>query len=1147
MMHLSRISLVQWHLFGREDLDLVGDAAILGKNRSGKSTLIDLIQAVMSGGSARYHKFNRSAGESGSRGSERTLRSYCLGQLGEGEYQREASITHIALGFEDPDGLRPPVSIGLCIEASAQEEAQIVGRYVTPGVLISTASFVERLESGHDRAASWSFTRRSLEDQCAAVGTELAKPDSARNFIREYMRHLFTGRRPADPERFVRAFVMALSFEDMRSVDHFVHQFLLEKKDIDIGDLRDSIRRYQDIQKDIRELERRLEALREIRALVTEYEDLLAREETRRGVSLLARAIEGGSALLAVLRKRKESRRAQEETARQLERHADELRTLTEEAESLQDQLAAQDAASQRSVVSSSLRLAEQERNVAVERLRVRYLAAARSVTLLDSGERLASLRMGEVMRTLEAVKARSDGLVPPAWPRNPNEMEGLLEACRDAARAALPRIVDRRDEAIYQARVLLGEMRELEQRREQARTGSVALEGTTLRLMAALEQAGMRPRALCQVVEIADESWRDAAEAFFGRNREAILVEPEHASRAVEILRAGRDQYRGCRVANTRRLAKLPREASKGTLAGVIASDDPLAQAFVVFHAGSVALAETQANLMGDGRAIMRDGAFNSGIVVEVLRARDLKLGRAAAPLMEEGLRRQIDEVGALLKAHRDAEKFHADIARRLDDLAQEIKPEERLDVLTAEIARRDEQREELQARLEQISATIDPSLRKALDTNKVRRSELEKSQAELLDRRGRLTAEVASLDDKLRGAHELLGSWNCWRWRWSRFRERVRNRDQLELLKATYRTRGGDSLSQFARDMDKEAAESREEHRACEGEIREAHGRFRLLDENAPHVLPGQVIAVMKPWVVEAIEALETNELIMYRRQADEAAQQVVRIFRTAFVHELNARFSGMRTEIDALNRSLKSRPLHNEIYSLQVRPKASFEELYRLARESEENEDLLDLLFAGEKPRDAAHANALAEVERLLGDQEMDFSAYQDYRSYFDFDLRMQDVNGTRSTSFDRRRGVASGAERQVPYYVIIGAALSSIYHGAGKQFALTDRGVGLAVFDEAFSKMDGPNQRTLLDFYDDIGLQVVIAAPSEKRSVVYENLDSIVDVFRHGDQATAECARIKPHARVQMRAANPQHLSEEDLGDLLDVSEAPGAAE
>lgn len=98
MMNLSRIALVQWHLFSQADLEIGGNGAILGANRAGKSTLIDLIQAVLTGGSANLYRFNRSAGEGGGR-SDRDLRSYCLGQLNEHEALRTQSVTHIALFF----------------------------------------------------------------------------------------------------------------------------------------------------------------------------------------------------------------------------------------------------------------------------------------------------------------------------------------------------------------------------------------------------------------------------------------------------------------------------------------------------------------------------------------------------------------------------------------------------------------------------------------------------------------------------------------------------------------------------------------------------------------------------------------------------------------------------------------------------------------------------------------------------------------------------------------------------------------------------------------------------------------------------------------------------------------------------------------
>ena len=1146
MMQLAHIALVQWHLFSREDLAISGDSAILGQNRSGKSTLIDLIQAVMAGGSRRWYHFNRSAGETGSRKSERTLRGYCLGQLNEHEFLREEAVTHIALVFDDPAGLRPPVSVGLCIEASVVEEAQVVGRYIAPGIRIDTAMLVEELDGGQQRSAPWALARERIEQACAAKGTALIRPDGPRNHIREYMRQLFTGRRHSDPERFIRAFVMALSFEDMRSVEGFVHNFLLAKNDIDIGELRDSIQRYRDIQKDIHELERRLEALRALAMLVADFVSLLEREEVARGVARLAGLTEAGAALVANLKERRDNQDALDATQREIVRYDAEIEALKEQQESLQAQLVAEGAAGKRAVVLSELKSVELARNAVVKRLEARFLAVALAASLLDHRERLTPLKLGALFEALEKLKAASAELTPPRWPRDPFEMEELVAAGRDVAAANVGKIRDRRDEAIAQRRQLQSEIAELVERRDQARAGRISLDDRTTRLIAALEREGMRPRALCQVAEIIDDEWREAAEALLGRDREAVLVEPEYASRAVEILRGSRDAFRGCRVVNTRRLAEQPPGFDDDSLATVFASGDALALAFIRFRTGQVRRADSQAELLGGGRAIMRDGAYNSGIVVEVLRTQDLKIGRAAAPLMEAELARKIDERRGWLANHSETERFHDDIVKKLEPLIAETAADDRLDLLVGAIDQHDENRIDLQKRLDAIAATIDPRIQEGLDSLKIQLRAAEEDKGELTDRRGSVRQAGLEIQKRLDAGDGLPGSWLCLRARRALFRDRVRSLAQLAPLREPYVALRPRPLARVAQDMLKRADEARDAYRAREGEIREALGHYRAsFDSTAPVAVQGSIVSEVKPWLETNVQALEENELIQYRRQADEAADQIGILFRTSFVHELNARFNDLKTELETLTRALKARPLHGEIYTLHARPKEEFAALHRLARDSENDEQLFDALFGRAEPRDEEHARALAEIERLLGDEALDFTAYQDYRNYYTFDLRMEDIAKGRQMSFDKRKGTASGAERQVPFYVVIGAALSSIYHGARRQYEPNELGLGLAVFDEAFSKMDGPNQRTLLQFYDDIGLQVLIAAPTEKRSVVYENLDTVIDVFRHGDAASAEVVRIKSHARSQMRAANPQHLSDEALTELLDAPASDAA--
>jgi hypothetical protein len=302
----------------------------------------------------------------------------------------------------------------LCVEASVHEDAQVVGRYVVPGVRVTTQMLVEELEEGVRRSAPWALVRQRLEEACAAVGSELVRPEGPRNHIREYMRHLFTGRRFSDPERFIRAFVMALSFEDMRSVEGFVHNFLLARNDIDIGELRESIQRYRDVQKDIHELERRLEMLRALAVLVQDFVGLVEREETARGVARLAALVEAGSALFANLRERRDNAQNLADTRAEIIRHDAESATLREEESNLLAQLAAQDAASRRAVVEGQLKGVEQDRAGVIRKLDGRFSTIALAASLLDHRERLAPLKLGVFFHALEDIAAASDDLQPP-------------------------------------------------------------------------------------------------------------------------------------------------------------------------------------------------------------------------------------------------------------------------------------------------------------------------------------------------------------------------------------------------------------------------------------------------------------------------------------------------------------------------------------------------------------------------------------------------------------------------------------------------------------------------------------------------------------------------------------------------------------
>ena len=78
MKKLNRLLLINWHYFSKQIVDLGDINFLTGANTAGKSTVIDALQVVLMG-ETRSSAFNRAA----SKKSERTLKSYLIGSMGE--------------------------------------------------------------------------------------------------------------------------------------------------------------------------------------------------------------------------------------------------------------------------------------------------------------------------------------------------------------------------------------------------------------------------------------------------------------------------------------------------------------------------------------------------------------------------------------------------------------------------------------------------------------------------------------------------------------------------------------------------------------------------------------------------------------------------------------------------------------------------------------------------------------------------------------------------------------------------------------------------------------------------------------------------------------------------------------------------------
>jgi uncharacterized protein YPO0396 len=245
MIELRRISLVSWHTFEREDIDVVGNASIIGKNRTGKTTILDAIQVILAGASHSSFELNKAANEGGPRDRgvpRRSIHGYCLANLGGSTgYLRDHSHTYIALAFEDAEKKRGPVTIGLALTASKDDRREnLVARFVAQGALLSTADFIN-VVGNDEEVLPWREARHRMLERYGARISIAEYNDAARDFMREYMRLLFPSRRRIEsPEQFMKAFVMGISFSEVsiQSASDFVRKRVLQENNLQIKELR---------------------------------------------------------------------------------------------------------------------------------------------------------------------------------------------------------------------------------------------------------------------------------------------------------------------------------------------------------------------------------------------------------------------------------------------------------------------------------------------------------------------------------------------------------------------------------------------------------------------------------------------------------------------------------------------------------------------------------------------------------------------------------------------------------------------------------------------------------------------------------------------------------------------------------------------
>lgn len=1096
MKKLTRMKLINWHRFNNCTIEF-GDSTLLsGENGAGKSTLLDAIQFVIIC-STGY--FNKAAHENG----KRKLTGYIRCKTGKENlpYERTGEISaHIALEFYEESKDKYFI-IGAVVD-SASEDQETTVRYLMENTRISDDLFLY----GNQVKSIAEFRGSNIDiRQWCKTNVEA--------------RRMVTARLGRIEDKFFRLIPKALAFKPIDDIKDFVYSYVLDEKEVNIDVLRENVRTYQDMERTLENVKKRMKKLENIQALYQRVQEHMEKDRMygyflkRSELDLVESQISSNEAA----KKSEEIRLSQAKT--QLEMLEKERGEKQEIATNIRVELR-----------HNQEFVALEEEKKELERLQdKRQSAMAEEAELKKSVAKTArdceSLWKAMGTGSTSGYSASAPmGTTQPANTEN-GTSEDFVSCIREYRKLLqtldgdvnIAEIKSLTDEVIHFKQKHYGELQEeqaqlklqlnqnhterekiskkinkLKRKKLTYPSGVELLVDSVQEEFAALGRK-IQPGILCEMLEIQDEEWRNAVEGYLNTQRFYVLVEPENFDIALGIydrLRREKKVY-GVGLINTKDLEKY-NTAPAGTLAEVVTSQNKYARQYSNMILGKVQMCERYEDLKKYSISITKgcmryQNRVASAIKPEVYRVPFIGKNAFTVQLVqaEEELRKLSEtmenqekqlagmkELLGLLSTECDVDiKYRLDVISTLRMVNRSIeKCQESIRKLkeNSTLIQKQVQLEELEKVLRGLDSTIN-SDREKIGGMRTRIQDLLARKQTLLEKQVSGEGEVTALGA---AAKDRLNTWN------------------QEYEKAM----GGKTIEQFQSEYFYKQPSNKRKYNSDRCQNAKDNMVNVMVEYKTEHDFGAAANLDGFPEFEAVYERLKNSELLDYEEKVQSAREAAETEFHEQFLAKLQENMKLAQGEFKELNKALKGIDFSNERYEFQFMPSKKYRNYYEMIMDDfnvTQGESLFSGIFH------ETHKDVIEELFEQLsvsGDNSAQaLDEFTDYRTYMDYDIKIIHNDGTYSY-YSKVCEEKSGGETQTPFYVTVAASFVQLYsNNIGGEAA------GLVLFDEAFNNMDDERIGGVLEFLRRLPLQLIIAAPPDKIQYIGPAMDEVMLVM------------------------------------------------
>lgn len=1060
-MKLTKIKLINWHMFTDNEIDVNGNLLITGDNGNGKSTLIDAIFYLLSGGEESKKNFNAAANDE----SERTLITYMRGKLGgeKKEFLRNDSsiITHIALEFcYENDGKSSVLGCIIAIENSSRPRAKF---YIAMDKSLNDLKFVS--DSG-DILDYVTFKSINDKDASMFLGDTIS---GRRKKIVDFLQI-------ANADKYIELLKSAKAFRPINSsVSDFVFKFLLKEDDVDITSLANELAQYQELRSIIN---REKEKIALLETFIDKAKQYVANEREIKYLNILDKElkIETLKGKIRKIEDRIISAQQKIDNAHLAQEAIDDdIRKVTNEIEALEqgDEF-------------KSIRQKKDE----IEKLNSQISQLSQKIDDIECDFKLELEIMKQIGLEYDFFKYIRSGDIL-LLNKYKKEYRGKYLELQQHFIGQKGKAEEDEKQCKQKIFDINADLRALS-------NGNNNYDKRVIDLISIIKEQfnnkygrDISVKPLCECIEIKDDEWRNAIEGYLGIHRFDLIVAPEYFYDAVAIY----DKYAknrkiyGIGVVNTN--AVYEGKIAEKSLFSKIEVKNPYANAVCQRLLGRVNCAESTNEFTSGQTAITKSCMVYSNDIASAINPRYYEIpfiGEDSVHVRTQLLQTELDSENKRLSSIR---KDILNLNNKLTSMRYTKIDEKDIDNYWAKKAGLEDKVKALSLEVEEMQKDEGLiALSSRLDSLNDKCKNLYAQRGNFVEEINRSQVEAnKGTVDKGKAENELDDLMIIYQ----PLVDGIDDSYDFEMFKRQFSSSGQIAENEIAR--------KRRINNNSETAIKS--GMFEYSQQYNANLQCN--IANINDFIGE-YNRIRNDAIANNEAKADEAFNEARKAFNENFISKLKTRIERAKTNLADINRSLKRHPFgrDEEVYQFVMR-ESDDQEMRDYARIITSGKELgqKDLFTETLDECDRDVMQGLFDKLSAIGDPtqiQKDFHKYLDYRAYSQYDIRINNKHGE-EFYFSKIQKEKSGGEMQTPFYVIIGSCFNELMKKDERQ-----SGACLVAFDEAFNNMDEPRTITLMEYYKKLKIQLLIVVPTNHSHSIIPYVDTVVSLIKRDNTIT-----------------------------------------